>query len=95
MLPLSDRAPGARRGARHVRRRVRALDRGPAVEPARPGEGADADGYIRFWDVIEADTEAEAIKMAEEDYGDYNAISVHGEARSKVDEKNWIARNPD
>jgi hypothetical protein len=57
-------------------------------------EGANKEGYIEFWDVIEADTETEAIEMAKEDYGDYNAISCSGTVRNHADEIAWVARNP-
>jgi len=59
-----------------------------------PGEFAGKDGYIRFWDVIEADTGQDAIEMALEDYGDFNHVTCEGEIVSKADEKEWLAKNP-
>ena len=58
-----------------------------------PGEFSGSDGYVRFWDVIAAADPGEAIRMAEEDYGDYNAIEVHGIVKDKADEKAWVALN--
>jgi hypothetical protein len=66
--------------------------RGSMYEPSC--EGADSDGHVTFYDVVIARSEQEAIKMAEEDYGDMNVIRVHGIAKTKEQEKAWIARNP-
>lgn len=60
-----------------------------------PGEGADKNGYIRFWDVVEASTENEAKQLTAEDYGEYMTLEIHGTATSKKDEEAWLAKNPD
>ena len=56
-------------------------------------DGADRDGYLRFWDVIEAEDALEAVELAKEDYGDYMAVEHEGEVKSNDDEKKWLARN--
>jgi hypothetical protein len=58
-------------------------------------DGADKNGYIHFYDVVEAETQTEASDITYEDYGEYNTLEFHGEAKNKSDEKAWIARNPD
>ena len=66
---------------------------GSLYEPG--AEGCDREGYIHFFDIFEAENEAEAKQMAWEDYGEYNHLDVDGFARSKDEEKAWIARNED
>lgn len=66
---------------------------GSMYEPS--SDGANADGYLNFWDVVEADDEQEAIEIAKEDYGDYNHVTIHGTVKSETDETKWLARNPD
>jgi len=60
-----------------------------------PGEdnGSDKNGYIHFWDVVEAKDEKEAMQIAWEDYGDYNTLEVAGVAKSKHDEQLWLKKN--
>lgn len=58
-------------------------------------DGADKDGYIRFWDVVEAVDTDEAIELTRENYGEYNSITVYGEATNEAEEKAWLAKNPD
>jgi len=56
--------------------------------------GSDANGYIHFYDVVEAINETNARQIAWEDYGDYNTLEIHGVVASKADEKAWLAKNP-
>jgi hypothetical protein len=65
---------------------------GSLYEPS--SDGADKNGYIHFWDVVDAPTETEAKTLTAEDYGDYMTLEGHGEASSARDEKAWLARNP-
>jgi hypothetical protein len=58
-----------------------------------PGEFADKDGYVRFFDVMYAASEDEAKQQAAEDYGDYNEIVVVKQNPSKQEEEAWIKRN--
>jgi hypothetical protein len=58
-----------------------------------PGEFSGSDGYIRFWDIIQATSPEKAKKMAEEDYGDYNHIEVVGIAKDKAQEEHWLRKN--
>ena len=57
--------------------------------------GSDRNGYIHFYDVIEAPAEDEAFGIAYEDYGEYNTLECAGIAKTKADEKAWLAKNPD
>jgi hypothetical protein len=56
-------------------------------------DGADKNGYIHFFDVIEAPTKSEAMSMAWEDYGEYNTLDVAGTITSPLDAIAWLARN--
>lgn len=56
-------------------------------------DGADKNGYIHFYEVIEASSATEAIAIAKEDYGDYNTVESHGEIIGPLDEQTWLARN--
>lgn len=64
---------------------------GSIYEPG--GLGADASGYVSFWDVVEAADEAEAVALTEEDYGEYMNVACAGAAKSKSDEEAWLAKN--
>jgi hypothetical protein len=63
------------------------------LEPS--SDGADKNGYIHFYDVIEADSQDEAFRMAYEDYGEYNTLEHHGIARTDAEVEDWLAKNPD
>jgi len=56
-------------------------------------DGADKDGYIRFWDVVSATSPELAKQMTEEDYGDYNNIEVVSIADNKKHEEHWLRKN--
>ena len=58
-------------------------------------DGADRNGYIHFWDVVDAPTQEEAMAMTYEDYGEYNTLDVNGTADTIADELNWLSKNPD
>jgi hypothetical protein len=56
-------------------------------------DGAGKDGYIHFWEVIEAPTQDEAVEMAKEDYGEYNTLICHGTVANQTDEDRWLGQN--
>jgi len=58
-------------------------------------DGVDKNGYLHFWDVVEAPTVKEAYEMTWEDYGEYNTLECAGEAKSKHDEQLWLKQNAD
>lgn len=58
-------------------------------------DGADKNGYIHFYDVVEAADQKEAYAIAWEDYGEYNTLDCDGIAKNKHDEQLWLKRNAD
>jgi hypothetical protein len=58
-------------------------------------DGADKDGYIHFWEVVDAPTADEALAITHENYGEYNTLHVHGIAHNAADAKSWLGQNDD